>query len=85
MSPKAHRIVVNLSLRVLQDAVTTPPADGEIAGVRLALRCLLSACPDKALLTAYRSALTTEVDLRRQHGLARAYEAVAAAVRIESV
>lgn len=81
MSPKHQRVLTDLCLQVLHEAVGRPGhTEGQMAAVRLALRCLMPSCPDRALLTRYWTALTAEVDIGRDHGLSLAFEAVRIAV-----
>lgn len=81
MSPKHQRVLTDLCLQVLHEAVGLPGhTEGQMAAVRLALRCLMPSCPDTSLLTRYWTALTAEVDIGRDHGLSSALEALTIAV-----
>ncbi|VXD02841.1 conserved hypothetical protein [Sphingomonas sp. 8AM] len=81
MSPKHRRVVTELSLEVLQEAMRrTGHRREQVAAIRLALRCLWPVCADKALLTAFWDAITREVDIGREHGLERSFGALRAAV-----
>lgn len=81
MSPKHRRVVIDLSLQVLKEATgRTEHRRGQVAAIRLALRCLWPVYADKALLTAFWDAMTREVDIGRERGLAVAYEALRGAV-----
>lgn len=77
-----HRVVVALSVHILRSGVARC-ADARVDDhqVRLALRCLLSHCPERWPLELYWDAAAQENDIGRAQGVTAAFNGIVRQLR----
>ncbi len=77
-----HRIAVDLSLRILRSAMARSGEQRvDTIEVRLALRCLISHCPERWPLDMFGSSAAVEHDIGRAQGCTAAFNGIVRQLR----
>lgn len=72
-----HRIIIDLSLHILRAAVArSGKGKVDTIEVRLALRCLLTHCPERWPLDMFWSSAATDHDIGRGQGCTAAFNGI---------
>ena len=81
-----QRVVIDLALRILRSAMThAVEAKVDTIEVRLALRCLLSHCPDRWPLEMFWDAASAENDIGRAQGCTAGFNGIVRQLRLAGV
>jgi len=81
-----HRTIIQLSLRVLRVAVDRQPeAEGDVAALRLALRCLAPWLKEKWPLTNFWTHAFSHYDVGRRQGVSASYNAVLRQLQVAGI
>ncbi|WP_419826225.1 hypothetical protein [Sphingomonas sp.] len=76
-------MVIDLSVRILRDAMLrSTEARVDTLPVRLALRCLLTHCPERWPLTMFWDAAAQENDIGRAQGCTASFNGIVRQLRV---
>ena len=77
------QVVIDLSVRILRDAMLrSTEARVDTLPVRLALRCLLTHCPERWPLTMFWDAAAQENDIGRAQGCTASFNGIVRQLRV---